>query len=80
VTTLQIKTDDLGAVEEIKNIVMQKFHFEVEVIPNKKIVNNKSRTKWAEFADKMDGTFTPEIINQIKGSRKKARDNFIINV
>jgi len=76
-TTLNINTDDMNVIKEIKKMVVQKFHFDVEII-NKK-ADKKSKTKWAEFTEKMDGLFTPEIVNHIESSRKEARDNFIVN-
>jgi len=76
-TTLNIATDDMSAIKEIQKMVVQKFHFDVEII-EREIVNN-TKTKWAEFAEKMDGLFTPDIVNHISTSRKEARDNFIAN-
>jgi hypothetical protein len=76
-TTLNIDTNDMTAIKEIQKMVVQKFHFDVQII-NKKTVNH-TKTKWAEFAEKMDGLFTPDIVNHIDTSRKEARDNFIAN-
>jgi hypothetical protein len=33
----------------------------------------KKETKWGEFARKMDGLFTPKIIEHLNESRKEAR-------
>jgi len=77
-TTLNIDTNDIAAIKEIQKMVVQKFHFDVQIIDT---ANNKNTTKakWAEFAEKMDGLFTPDIVEHIKSSRKEARDNFIAN-
>jgi len=77
-TTLNIDTDDMTVIKEIRDIVAQKFHFDVEIVDIK--ASSKTKTKWAEFAEKMDGLFTPDIIEHINDSRKEARDNFITNV
>ena len=76
-TTLNIGTNDMTAIKEIQKIVAQKFHFDVQIIDTK--VSNNTKTKWAEFAEKMDGLFTPDIVKHIDSSRKEARDNFIAN-
>jgi hypothetical protein len=34
----------------------------------------KKETKWGEFARKMDGLFTPEIIEHLEKNRKEARE------
>ena len=77
-TTLNIGTNDMTAIKEIQKMVVQKFHFDVQIID---ATNNKNttKTKWAEFAEKMDGLFTPDIVEHINASRKEARDNFIAN-
>lgn len=76
-TTINIGTNDMTAIKEIQKMVVQKFHFDVQIIDTKASKNTK--TKWAEFAEKMDGLFTPDIVKHINTSRKEARDNFIAN-
>jgi len=76
-TTLNIGTNDMTAIKEIQKMVVQKFHFDVQIIDSKTSKNTK--TKWADFAEKMDGLFTPDIVKHIDTSRKEARDNFIAN-
>jgi len=77
-TTISIDTNDITAIKEIQKMVAQKFHFNVQIIDIKTDKSNK--TKWAEFAEKMDGLFTPDIVEHINNSRKEARDNFIANI
>ena len=72
-TTLNIATDDMNVIKEIQKMVVQKFHFDVQIIDN--VATNNTKTKWAEFAEKMDGLFTPDIVNHINTIRKEARDN-----
>jgi len=81
-TTLQIDSNDQNAIAEIKSFVMQKFHFNVQIVNDFDTtkLNVKSKTKWAEFAEKMDGLFTPDIVKHISSSRKEARDNFLANI
>lgn len=79
-TTLQIETDDRGTIKNIKNLIAQNFHIHVKVIQDTTTDEQKPKTKWAEFAEKMDGLFTPDIVEHIKHSRKKARENFIPDV
>ena len=76
-TTLSIGTNDMTAIKEIQKMVVQKFHFDVQIIDRE--TTNHTETKWAEFAEKMDGLFTPDIVKHIDTSRKEARDNFIAN-
>ena len=83
---LDINTNDEQIIEQLKiNMVKADFFNNVQ-IRNIKVIttikknNEKPKTKWAEFAEKMDGLFTPEIIEHINLSRKEARDNFIVNV
>jgi len=76
-TTLHIATNDMTAIKEIQKMVVQKFHFDVQIMDRK--TTNHTKTKWAEFAEKMDGLFTPDIVKHIDTSRKEARNNFIVN-
>ena len=76
-TTLSIGTNDMAAIKEIQQMVVQKFHFDVQIIQPRSTKNTK--TKWAEFAEKMDGLFSPDIVKHIDASRKEARDNFTVN-
>ncbi len=75
--TLSIATNDTDIIKEIQQMVVQKFHFDVQIVDIE--TNKDKKTKWAEFAEKMDGLFTPDIVNHINTSRKEARDNFIAN-
>ena len=56
----------------------EQFNLQIKVIDGLKKPQIKE-TKWGEFARKMDGLFTPQIINHLKESRKEARENFISN-
>lgn len=78
-TTLNIGTNDMTAIKEIQKMVVQKFHFDVQIIDIDKSKSKNTKTKWAEFAEKMDGLFTPDIVKHIDTNRKEARDNFIAN-
>lgn len=78
-TTFQIDTNDKNVIEDIKKLISNKFHLQVKVVSEKAISRSKPKTKWAEFADKMDGVFTPNIVNHIEKSRQEARENFTVN-
>jgi len=39
-------------------------------------MKQNKKSKWAKFAEKMDGLFTPDIIKHINFSRKEAKNNF----
>lgn len=78
-TTFQIDTNDKNVIEDIKKLISHKFHLQVKVVSEKAISRNKPKTKWAEFANKMDGVFTPNIVNHIEKSRQEARENFTVN-
>ena len=64
-------------IKEIKKFINSNFNFEVQIVNEQQKKDKK--TKWAEFGEKMDGLFTPDIIEHIAKSRKEARDNFTVN-
>jgi len=74
--TFQINSTDMGAIEQLLHIAREQFHLPVKVLDGLKKPQQKE-TKWGEFANKMDGLFTPEIAEHFKESRKEARENFI---
>ncbi len=77
--TFQINSTDISAIEQLLNIAKEKFNLQVKVIGGLK-KPQKPETKWGEFANKMDGLFTPEIIDHLHESRKEARENFISRI
>jgi len=81
-TTLQIDSNDKKTINQLLDIAKNKFHLDVFVIEDTSNAKVKieTKTKWAEFAEKMDGLFTPDIVKHISTSRKEARDNFIANI
>jgi len=81
-TTLQIDSNDKKSIKQLLDIAKNKFHLDVFVIDdiNSRKANVEIKTKWGEFAENMDGIFTPDIVQHISTSRKEARDNFIANI
>lgn len=79
-TTLQIDTTDKSALNEFIAIAKNRFQFKIEVLTDTPSASKEPQTKWAEFANKMDSLFTPDIVKHINSSRKEARDNFITNL
>lgn len=77
--TFQINSTDISAIEQLLNIAKEQFNLQVKVIDGLK-KPQKKETKWGEFARKMDGLFTPQIIDHLKESRKEARENFISRI
>ena len=77
--TIQINSNDINAIEQLLYLAKNKFNLHITVLEELKLPQNK-QTKWGEFAQKMDGLFTPEIVEHIKLSRKEARDNFISKI
>ena len=73
-TTLNIGTNDMTAIKEIQQMVVQKFHFDVQIIQTKP--SKKTKTKWGNFADRMSGLTTPEITKHIENTSKEMRDSF----
>ncbi|WP_353571631.1 hypothetical protein [Candidatus Albibeggiatoa sp. nov. BB20] len=69
-TNIQIESNDLHIIQQFLEVGREKFHLKIHVIND---VNNIPQTKWAEFAEKMDGLFTPEIVEHIEESRKEVR-------
>ena len=76
--TFQINSTDISAIEQLLNIAKEQFNIQIKVIDGLK-KPQKKETKWGEFARKMDGLFTPQIIDHLKESRKEDRENFISN-
>jgi len=72
--TFQINSIDISAIEQLLNIAKEQFNLNVKVIDGLK-KSQKKETKWGEFARKMDGLFTPEIIEHLNESRKKTAEN-----
>ena len=70
--TFQINSTDISAIEQLLNIAKEQFNLPVKVIDGLKKSQNKE-TKWGEFARKMDGLFSPEIIEHLEKSRKEVR-------
>ena len=77
-TTLRIDTNNMSAIEEIKEMVRSHFHLDVQIV--RRDTPPKSPSRWSEFANRMDGLFTPEIVDHIRNSRQEARDNFAPNL
>ena len=77
--TFQINSTDISAIEQLLNIAKEQFNLQIKVIDGLK-KPQKKETKWGEFARKMDGLFTPQIINHLKESHKEARENFISRI
>ena len=72
--TFQINSIDISAIEQLLNIAKEQFNLNVKVIDGLK-KSQKKETKWGEFARKMDGLFTLEIIEHLNESRKKTAEN-----
>jgi hypothetical protein len=75
--TIQINSNDINAIEQLLCIAKNKFNLHITVLEELK---SPEKTKWGEFAQKMDGLFTPEIVEHIKLSRQEARKNFISKI
>ena len=77
--TFQINSTDISAIEQLLHIAKEQFNLQIKVLDGLKLPQKKE-TRWGEFARKMDGLFTPEIIEHLKESRKEARENFISRI
>ncbi|CAA6805303.1 MAG: Unknown protein [uncultured Sulfurovum sp.] len=77
--TFQINSTDISAIEQLLNIAKEQLNLQIKVIDGLE-KPQKKETKWGEFARKMDGLFTPEIIEHLNESRKEARENFISRI
>jgi hypothetical protein len=77
---LQIDTNDKKSIKELLDIAKNKLHLNIFIVEEKSNIKAETQTKWGKFSQKMDGLFTPEIIQHISVSRKEARDNFIANI
>ncbi len=77
--TFQINSTDISAIQQLLNIAKEQFNLQIKVIDGLQ-KPQKKETKWGEFARKMDGLFTPKIIEHLEESRKEARENFISRI
>jgi len=75
--TFQINSTDISAIEQLLNIAKEQFNLQVQVIDGLK-KSEKKETKWSEFTKKMDGLFSPQIIEYLNESRKEARENLYL--
>jgi len=80
--TLQIDSNDNKSIQQLLDIARNKLHLNIFILEgsSSSVENTQAKTKWGEFAQKMDGLFTPEIVEHISSTRKEARDNFIANI
>ena len=80
--TLQIDSNDNKSIQQLLDIARNKLHLNIFILEGSSVstAKVKAKTKWGEFAQKMDGLFTPEIVDHISSSRKEARDNFIASI
>ncbi len=72
-TTFTIDTNDKTIIKRAKEFFINQLHIQVEV-REKEL---KEQNKWADFTNKIDDVFTPDIVEHIKKSRDEARENFI---
>jgi len=72
-TTITVEASNFKIIEEIKQLLKNKFGNKVVIEENKQI---REKWKWANFADRMSGLTTPEITEHIKKSSKEVRENF----
>ena len=70
-TTLQIDSNDKKSIQQLIDIAKNKLHLNIFIIEDS--TKAETKTKWGEFAQKMDGLFTPEIVQHISNSRKEAK-------
>ena len=74
--TINIKNQEIArfiqnkSIEEIKSLFID--FLKKEFIKTE----TKEKSKWGEFATKMRGSFTPEMVEHLKKAREEARDNF----
>jgi len=69
--SFHIKNTDISVIEQ--------FNLKIKVIDGLK-KTEKKETKWCEFTKKIDGLFTPQIIEHLQESVKEARENFIYRI
>lgn len=74
-TTFTIDTNDKTVIEQAKKLLIDNLHLEVKIKEEK-----KEKNKWADFTNKIDDVFTPNIVEHIKKSRDEARENFITSI
>ena len=70
-TTLQIDSNDKKSIQQLIDIAKNKLHLNIFIIEDS--TKAETKTKWGEFAQKMDGLFTPEIVNILAIVEKKLR-------
>ena len=60
------------SVDDIKKLFVEFLNQEITALPKQ----SKPQSKWGEFAQKMQGSFSPEMIQHLKRGREEARENF----
>ncbi len=72
-TTLQIKSDDQNAINQLVEIAKKQFHLKIEIMDNiqsvKKIKKAKQKGKWAKVADEMRGVLSKNTAEYLKECR-----------
>lgn len=56
-TLMKIDTDDASAINQIKKIVVQQFHIDIQIDEELNATVHSTKTRGAEFAEKMDWIF-----------------------
>lgn len=75
-TTFQIDTNDKSAIEDIKRFIVNKFHFQVQVVDDVKTLKTEPKSKWAKVAEEMRGTMTKEDVEYLQACSKEFREGF----
>ncbi len=73
-TNLQVDTNDKHILAQAQALLMQQLNLRV-VLQNENEISHK-KTKWAQFAQDMDGLYTPELSKHIEKSKLASRENF----
>ena len=73
-TTITVGSNNFKVIEEIKQLLRNRFGSEVFIDEEKQLKREKG--KWADFADRMSGLTTPEITKHIEKSSQEVRENF----
>ena len=79
-TTLQIKSDDQNAINQLVEIAKKQFHLKIEIVDNVQIIKkppkSKPKGKWAKVADEMRGVLSKDTAEYLKECSKEIRDGF----
>ncbi|MEY4503735.1 MAG: hypothetical protein RL154_25 [Pseudomonadota bacterium] len=77
-TSVLIKSDDIGIIQQFLELGRQKFHLSMEIVNDVKPQNINTKSKWAKVADEIRGTLTNDDVKYLQDCSNEIRAGFAI--